>query len=235
MLRSARVRRTHRQFLPSLLPLEQRQLLTGTQMKFDFGSASSPVESGYSQVTAATTYDVSRGYGWSSWISGDTDTGSGSDLERDFNSGYDGTFIVDLPEGPGRYKIDLILGDGNDARPNVAIDLEGVRADTVSTTAGQIVTRSYEITADNQLSLRLHGLNLGEAFAIVGLVIERLGDDTTAPTVAARSPVGGANNVGVGTFVTATFSEPMTAATVTTSSFQLLDPSGNPVGGNGEL
>src|SRR5262249_32725733 len=32
--------------------------------KFDFGTASSPVAAGYTQVTESTTYSASQGYGW---------------------------------------------------------------------------------------------------------------------------------------------------------------------------
>ena len=47
--------------------------------------------------------------------------------------------------------------------------------------------------------------------------------DTTAPTVTATSPAGGASNVAVTTNVTATFSEAMAPATITTSTFELRD------------
>jgi WD40 repeat protein len=53
--------------------------------------------------------------------------------------------------------------------------------------------------------------------------------DTTPPTVSARSPAAGATGVGQGTAVTATFSEAMNPATVTTASFLLQGPGGAPV------
>ena len=49
--------------------------------------------------------------------------------------------------------------------------------------------------------------------------------DTGAPTVASRSPAPGATGVGVDTSVTATFSEEMDAATLTTSTFELRNAS----------
>lgn len=51
------------------------------------------------------------------------------------------------------------------------------------------------------------------------------GPDTTAPTVAARTPTAGATGVSVSTSVTATFSEALNASTVSTSTFELRNAS----------
>jgi len=51
------------------------------------------------------------------------------------------------------------------------------------------------------------------------------GPDTTPPTVTTQSPVSGANGVATNTTVTATFSEAMDAATITTSTFELRNAS----------
>ena len=48
--------------------------------------------------------------------------------------------------------------------------------------------------------------------------------DTTPPTVTAVTPTGGATNVGTATTVTATFSEALNAATVTTATLKLQGP-----------
>jgi LmbE family N-acetylglucosaminyl deacetylase len=53
--------------------------------------------------------------------------------------------------------------------------------------------------------------------------------DTTPPTVSARTPAAGAVNVSLGTSVSATFSEPIAPASVTTASFVLRDAGGNTV------
>ena len=53
--------------------------------------------------------------------------------------------------------------------------------------------------------------------------------DTTPPTVAARTPAPGATNVLVSSTATATFSEAMDPTTITTGTFEVLDPSNNPV------
>jgi hypothetical protein len=54
-------------------------------------------------------------------------------------------------------------------------------------------------------------------------------EDTTAPTVTARNPAAGATGVATGTAVTATFSEAMDPATLTSSTFQLRAGSNPPV------
>jgi LmbE family N-acetylglucosaminyl deacetylase len=50
--------------------------------------------------------------------------------------------------------------------------------------------------------------------------------DTTPPTVAAVTPAAGAGNVSLGTSLSATFSEPISAASVTGTSFSLRDGNG---------
>jgi hypothetical protein len=55
--------------------------------------------------------------------------------------------------------------------------------------------------------------------------------DTTPPTVSSTNPVTGATAVPANTAVTATFSEAMAGASLTTSTFTLVDGSGNPVSG----
>src|SRR5262245_21595945 len=53
--------------------------------------------------------------------------------------------------------------------------------------------------------------------------------DTTPPTVSAVTPAGNATNVSLGTSVSATFSEPISAGSVTGTSFVLRDGGGNAV------
>ena len=57
---------------------------------------------------------------------------------------------------------------------------------------------------------------------------DNLGPDTTKPTVTSRTPAVGATNVAVGVAPTATFSEPVTAGSI---SFQLRNPAGTLVTG----
>jgi len=91
-------------------------LSSGVPMKFDFGTSSSPVQSGYTRVSPNTLYSASTGYGWGksgadSRDRGATGTGSGEEsLERDFclvNAGN--PFYVDIPNG--KYRINVMVGD----------------------------------------------------------------------------------------------------------------------------
>lgn len=85
--------------------------------KFDFGTATSPVQLGYLPVTSATLYSQGRGYGWANTSVADRDRGDvgtpgGMEraLERDFClPGAGNAFYVDLPNG--QYRIELIVGD----------------------------------------------------------------------------------------------------------------------------
>jgi hypothetical protein len=61
---------------------------------------------------------------------------------------------------------------------------------------------------------------------LVDVVFENtVGPDTTPPTINARSPASGAGSVATDANVTATFSEPMDAATINGTNFELRDPS----------
>jgi hypothetical protein len=57
------------------------------------------------------------------------------------------------------------------------------------------------------------------------------GADTTPPTVSSTNPAGNQAGVPANTAVTATFSEAMAGASLTTATFTLVDGSGNPVAG----
>ncbi len=56
--------------------------------------------------------------------------------------------------------------------------------------------------------------------------------ETTPPAVSSTTPESNAVDVPVNTVITATFSEGMDAATIDTSSFTMVDATGNPVGGS---
>jgi hypothetical protein len=53
--------------------------------------------------------------------------------------------------------------------------------------------------------------------------------DTTAPTVSSTSPASGATNVSRTANITATFSEAMNPATISTTTFELRDATGTPI------
>jgi fibronectin type 3 domain-containing protein len=127
--------------------------------RFDFGTGSSPVESGYVRVTESTVYSAGLGYGWSSVAGlGSRDRGAPDDLRRDlvFASSVDGTFNVDLANGP--YKVTVIIGDvvtGHDLVDVFAEDVLQVNHLTVS--KGSFSSQEFAVTvSDGQLNLRFH-------------------------------------------------------------------------------
>ncbi len=73
------------------------------------------------------------------------------------------------------------------------------------------------------------GIDYASFTATAGSYEVSYGVDGAPPTVVARSPAPGSTNVSRGTAITATFSEPMDAATITGSRFQLLGPTGTAV------
>ncbi len=129
-----------------------------TTAKFDFGTATSPLESGYTRVTERTAFNPTTGFGWTSGSISGVDRATGTALTRDFNYTPDGTFVVNVPNG--RYQVKATLGDlGSYAHDQVGIYLESVLVDTVSTAARQVVNRGYEVNVtDQQLTMRLRDL-----------------------------------------------------------------------------
>lgn len=122
--------------------------------KYDFGTATSPIASGYTRVVHTTTYSSAQGYGWQSGTIDSRDRGAGStDLYRDLNYTTDGTFAVDVPNGT--YSVTITTGDYSYARDQQELSFEGVIVDTISVFGGRFVTRSYDVVvADGQLTMR---------------------------------------------------------------------------------
>ncbi len=75
----------------------------------DFGSGTSPIETGFTRVPVAV-YTAAKKYGWES-ITGITavDNGSTNTGQRDFHRGRDHTFRIDLPDGD--YDVTAFLVD----------------------------------------------------------------------------------------------------------------------------
>jgi fibronectin type 3 domain-containing protein len=78
-------------------------------LKFDFGRSTSPVASGYTQITEATEYHPGVGYGFDAPASGSSDRDGADDLRRDFVSALGRQFMVDVPNG--EYDVTIIAGD----------------------------------------------------------------------------------------------------------------------------
>jgi fibronectin type 3 domain-containing protein/pimeloyl-ACP methyl ester carboxylesterase len=124
---------------------------------FDFGSSSSPIEAGYTQVTSSTAYSASTGYGWSSTVSLATrDRGLPDDLKRDLVfSPTEHTFNVDLANG--NYQITVTVGDQSFMHDQIYVYAEDtlvVNDLTVAAGSFQQVTFSRAVS-DGQLNLRI--------------------------------------------------------------------------------
>jgi len=82
---------------------------------------------------------------------------------RDFVATPDGTFQIDLPGGT--YEIQMTLGDDNRVRDEMAVEIQGKRVDTLTTAAGQHITKTYqaEVAAGSRQGLKIRWIDLGGA------------------------------------------------------------------------
>ncbi len=123
-------------------------------MRLDLGTPSTPVAAGYAGVPASTLYSAATGYGWQESSMFGWDRGTGGDLLRDFHYGTRGTFLIDVPNG--WYEVVLTMGDEASLHDRMAVFLEGVQVDTVTTLRGQYAVNTYLVdVSDGQLTLAL--------------------------------------------------------------------------------
>ncbi|MCL4203911.1 MAG: hypothetical protein KJ000_15520, partial [Pirellulaceae bacterium] len=151
---------------------------------FDFGSTKSPVEPGYQSVAHRTKYSVQTGFGWLSGSIKALDRRTGSALDRDANLTSNGIFAVDVPNGS--YAVTVRLGDlGRTVRDEMAVFLQGVQVDRVTTAARSVESRTYQLAVtDGQLTLNLRDFGgRDKSVSITGLVVTAVAPDTNRPTV----------------------------------------------------
>jgi len=164
--------------------------------KFDFGTPSSTVESGYIGVQPTEVYTPSRGYGWNvalvsggGWNEGAVDQGVITDsspmknLRRDHHASvYIRTFSVNIPNGT--YWVNATMGDKVNGRDSMQIVAEASTANSVtklvSVAPGQWAQVGFEVTvADGKLDLQFDDLS-GDLFWVLnGLEISQLSDTNT--------------------------------------------------------
>ena len=126
-----------------------------TEAYFDFGTASSPVASGYVRVAESALYSASTGYGWTDTIGlSSRDRGAPDDLRCDLvQSATEHTFNVDLANGD--YEVTVVIGDQSYMHDLIDVYAEGNLVINDLTVAGgmfQEVTFSVSVS-DEQLSL----------------------------------------------------------------------------------
>ncbi|MEJ7636731.1 MAG: hypothetical protein WKF75_01775, partial [Singulisphaera sp.] len=175
---------------PEMQLLEVRALLSG-DLRFDFGTAGSPVSAGYAAVAAATAYDPARGFGWLDGGVEERDRGAGPGpdpaLTRDLNFTARGTFAVDLPAGT--YRVAVTLGDPDYAHARMAVAVAGGPAEEVSTAAGQLVTRVYTVAVSGRLEVGWRGGG-GYSYAVIAALDIALADDDAVGGLGVGQPGG---------------------------------------------
>ena len=120
-------------------------------MRFDFGTADSPVAPGYTRATEASRFQWYTGWGWASGTQASRNRAAGTALTRDFNMTRAGMFYVEVPFGV--YDVTATFGDASFAHDQMQVNLEGKVVDTISTAKGEFVTRTWRTTTDSSGAL----------------------------------------------------------------------------------
>ena len=142
------------------------------ELLVDFGTSASPIEPGFNRVTDTDLYSGATGYGWQAAASGSLERFNGTALTRDLVYLDLGSFLVDVPTS-GTYEVVVHIGDTLNAHELMGVFLEGNQVDTVTTAAGEVLTKTYVVNVtDGQLTLLLDDLGGVNAFVtLVGLEV----------------------------------------------------------------
>lgn len=131
---------------------------TDVDLSFDFGGPASPVAAGWIGVNPGTTYDATRGYGFTTApaSNGFRDRGGDDLMARDFTIGNTQVFAVDVPNGA--YEVTTWAGDliaGN----TTSLDVEGTAFAGPRTSTGVVHEQYFPAiqVADGQLNVRVTG------------------------------------------------------------------------------
>lgn len=127
--------------------------------RFDMGTADSPLQDGFAQVTPETDYTAERGYGLAdagSVTAEDRGPDAGGDVSRDMLLGHGSAYrvLVDLPDGA--YTAVLTVGDATgSARTDIAVQGEDRSTVAVDDGARQVIEPAEVV--GGQLELRISG------------------------------------------------------------------------------
>ncbi|MFC4321505.1 rhamnogalacturonan lyase family protein [Litchfieldia salsa] len=122
-------------------------------LKFDFGSASSPVAQGYEQVANTFVYNSEKGFGFKNPGAAERDRGEPDDLLRDFALAGGNEFIVDVPNGD--YLVKIMTGD-HIASNRTSFSIEGTSYGSISSSKGKYTELSPNVTVtDGQLNVAI--------------------------------------------------------------------------------
>lgn len=213
-------------------------------LQFDFGTSSSPLETGFTRLTASSVYSASTGYGFQTAVPAAADRGSGSNVQRDIVGGTSSlTFLTDVPSGS--YEVTVITGDPLFYKDQMQVSLEGEVQAVIDPPTGGFASEKYSIdVTDGQLTLNLTAINGRNFVVLSGLIVEQSGGggglDTASVTDAGAeftlsgTPAAGVTVNGTPTLVSGTtyrysfigsFSDGDVTATFNTGTFQ--DSKGN--------
>ncbi len=133
---------------------------TGTQ-RLDFGTTTSPVEAGFTQVSDQSHYNNQIGYGWVSYtgLPFGKDRGTGTATSRDFVYQTFLVFRVDVPNGT--YRVEATFADPAGTH-EMNLYLQGTLREAVVAPAGEVVVKAYTVTVtDGHILLKLNGKEVG--------------------------------------------------------------------------
>jgi hypothetical protein len=123
---------------------------------FDFGSNSSPVQTGWLQVTNKTLYSSQLGYGWDKKVTAtdlDVNPSEYPNMLRDFNkTNKDQTFEIDL--AAGTYSIELYFYGNNNNTDNWSV-YRGNSSTVLATMTG--LPRNTEVTRQFDITMASYG------------------------------------------------------------------------------
>jgi hypothetical protein len=154
----------------------------GATYKYDFGTATSPVETGYNRVERGKAY--SGGYGWTNTANmEDADRGAPDNIKSDLcYSTQARIFKADLPNGS--YSVDVVMGDNGYAHDNMYLKANGTTvASGINTAAAQWTVKSFPVAVtDGTLSLEFGDTGGSDPCWVVNSVVINSSNVTATPT-----------------------------------------------------
>ncbi len=203
-----------------------------TSGAFDFGTSSSPVATGYTQVTQSTAYSTSAGYGWTAGIGSiysldtgvTTFTNPDPKVTEDLNYTQNATFAVGVPNGT--YDVTVTAGDARANPDSTALYFQGSTSatDTILTGSSNpgVASRIYVITVSNgQLKLNIKGN--GTNYAVLdGLSF--VPDTGLAFQITGTTPTSGSSLTAPFNNISVVFSQPVTSSTTSASNYTITGP-----------
>jgi hypothetical protein len=144
-----------------------------TGYKYDFGTVSSPLASGYTRVIETTAYSAGA-FGWTdtSGLESRDRSAVADDLNRDFvmQSSAARTFKVDLPNG--NYFVSVTMGDNDYAHDNMVVKSNGTTVlPDLDTVVGAYITNTFTVTiSSGSLSLEFSDAGGSDSTWVVNAV-----------------------------------------------------------------